>query len=107
MFLLGIILGIIIGILLVICISVNAINEKQLLVGETKQTLKSKYNEVKDLNQENEELYEENKKLRFENEEVKYIINDIYNLATSNTYNNDKAILAKIKEVITDGQINK
>lgn len=107
MFFLGIILGIFIGMLLVVCISVNAINENQLLVVETKQTLRRKENEIKDLNKENKELYEENKKLRFENEELTDIINNIYSLATSNTYNNNKAILAKIKEVITDGQINK
>lgn len=107
MFLLGIILGIVIGMFLVVVISVNVINENQLLIDETKKTLRMKENEIGDLNQENKALYEENKNLRFENEEETDIINNVYNLATSNTYNNDKAILAKIKEVITDGQINK
>lgn len=63
--------------------------------------------EVRDLNEENRAVYEENRDLRFENEELRNIINKIYSLSTSNTYNNEKVILTKIREVITDAQINK
>lgn len=49
------------------------------------------------------ELYrkyrETNRDLRFENEEVLDTIQKILNLSTSNTYNNDKIVLSKIKEL--------
>ena len=60
--------------------------------------------QVRDLNKENRCLYVENKDLRFENEELQDLIVRIAGLATSNTYNNDKAVLGKIKEVISDYQ---
>ena len=60
--------------------------------------------QVRDLNKESRCLYTENKDLRFENEELKELLKRIEELATSNTYNNDKAVLGKIKEVISDYQ---
>ena len=64
---------------------------------------------IADLQKKNEELsneniavYEENKDLRFENEEQKELIDRIKRIATSNAYNNEKAILGKIKELISD-----
>lgn len=54
--------------------------------------------------QENLALYEENKDLRFENDEQKEFINRIDRLVNSNKYNNEKAILSKLKELVSDYQ---
>ena len=54
--------------------------------------------------QENLALYEENKDLRFENEEQKDFISRIDRLVNSNKYNNEKAILSKLKELVSDYQ---
>lgn len=66
---------------------------------------------IADLQKKNEELsneniavYEENKDLRFENEEQRELIDRIKRIATSNAYNNEKAILGKIKELISDSE---
>ena len=66
---------------------------------------------IADLQKKNEELsneniavYEENKDLRFENEEQKELIDRIKRIATSNAYNNEKVILGKIKELISDSE---
>lgn len=56
----------------------------------------------KELSNENIAVYEENKDLRFENEEQRELIDRIKRIATSNAYNNEKAILGKIKELISD-----
>lgn len=53
---------------------------------------------------ENIALYEENKDLRFENEEQKELINRIQRLVNSNKYNNEKAYLSKVKELVSDYQ---
>ena len=54
--------------------------------------------------QENIALYEENKDLRFENEEQKELIDRIQRLVNSNKYNNEKAYLSKVKELVSDYQ---
>ena len=56
----------------------------------------------KELSNENIAVYGENKDLRFENEEQGELIDRITRIATSNAYNNEKAILGKIKELISD-----
>lgn len=58
----------------------------------------------KELTNENLAVYEENKELRFENDEQKELIDRITKIATANSYNNEKAILGKIKELISDYQ---
>ena len=58
----------------------------------------------KELSNENIAVYEENKDLRFENEEQRELIDRIKRIATSNAYNNEKAILSKIKELISDSE---
>lgn len=78
--------------------------EKQSLLQARTRRLRIAENKVEELTQENKILHEENKDLRFENEEQQYIINEIINLATSNTYNNEKIILNKIKELAYDSQ---
>lgn len=92
--------------------------ELQNLVNASRKNLKDAERKVEDRNiliadlqKKNEELsneniavYEENKDLRFENEEQKELIDRIKRIATSNAYNNEKAILGKIKELISDYQ---
>ena len=92
--------------------------EKQSLIDASRKALKDAERKVEDRNiliadlqKKNEELsneniavYEENKDLRFENEEQKELIDRIKRIATSNAYNNEKAILGKIKELISDAE---
>ena len=54
--------------------------------------------------QENLALHEENKDLRFENEEQREFITRIDRLVNSNKYNNEKAILSKLKDLVSDYQ---
>ena len=58
------------------------------------------------LKEENLAVHNENKDLRFENEEQKEFINRISKIATANSYNNEKVILNKIKELVNDYQSN-
>lgn len=53
---------------------------------------------------ENLTIKEENKDLRFENEEQLDLIKRIDESVNSNKYNNEKAILDKIKELVRDYQ---
>ena len=92
--------------------------ELQSLVDASRKNLKDAERKVEnrnililDLQKKNEELsneniavYEENKDLRFENEEQRELIDRIKRIATSNAYNNEKAILGKIKELISDSE---
>lgn len=48
------------------------------------------------------EWQKENKELRFDNEELSELVRIIKNLAESNSYNNEKNILNKIKELVND-----
>lgn len=93
-------------------------NEKQSLIDASRKALKDAERKVEDRNiliadlqKKNEELsneniaiYEENKELRFENEEQGELIDRIARVATANAYNNEKVILSKIKELISDYQ---
>ena len=90
--------------------------ELQSLVNESRKNLKDAERKVenrniliadlqkknKELSNENIAVYGENKDLRFENEEQGELIDRIKRIATSNAYNNEKAILGKIKELISD-----
>lgn len=92
--------------------------ELQSLVNARTKALKEAENKIEnrniliaDLQNKNEELtkknlavHEENKELRFENEEQEELINRITKIATANSYNNEKAVLGKIKELISDHQ---
>lgn len=94
------------------------IRELQSLVDASRKNLKDAERKVEnrniliaDLQKKNEELsneniavHEENKDLRFENEEQGELIDRIKRIATSNAYNNEKAILGKIKELILDSE---
>lgn len=78
--------------------------KRQYLLRESKKVLKKAKNKNEELIQENMAIYEENKELRNENEKQLDIIKQIYKISTNNTYNNEKVILRKIKEVINDGK---
>ena len=89
--------------------------EKEMLKAKKKENYEAMIENrnvlIADLQKKNEELsneniaiYEENKKLRFENDEQKELIDRITKIATANSYNNEKAILGKIKELISDYQ---
>lgn len=53
---------------------------------------------------ENLTIKEENKDLRFENEEQLDLIKRIDKLVSFNKYNNEKAVLNKIKELVKESQ---
>ena len=92
--------------------------ELQSLVNASRKNLKDAERKVEDrniliadlqkknteLSNENIVVHEENKDLRFENEEQRELIDRIKRIATSNAYNNEKAILRKIKELISDAE---
>lgn len=85
--------------------------ELQSLVNASRKALKDAESKIEnrniliaDLTKENLAIHEENKDLRFENEEQKELIDRIAKVATANAYNNEKAILGKIKELISDYQ---
>lgn len=92
--------------------------EKQSLIDASRKALKDAERKIEDRNiliadlrtenenltKENLAVHEENKDLRFENEEQKEFIDRIARVATSNAYNNEKVILSKIKELISDYQ---
>ena len=92
--------------------------ELQSLVNASRKNLKNAERKIEDRNiliadlqSKNEELtnenlavHEENKDLRFENDEQEELIDRIKRIATSNAYNNEKAILCKIKELISDAE---
>lgn len=62
--------------------------------------------EIHQHQEENKTLYEENKDLRFNNKELSELVRRIKNLAESNSYNNEKIILNKIKELVKDFDSN-
>ena len=92
--------------------------EKQSLIDASRKALKDAERKIEDRNiliadlrtenenltKENLAVHEENKELRFENDEQKELIDRITKIATANSYNNEKAILGKIKELISDYQ---
>jgi hypothetical protein len=59
---------------------------------------------IRDMERQAQALYEENKKIRFELEESEELIKRIERLISSNKYNNEKAVLDKIKELVSDYQ---
>ena len=85
--------------------------ELQSLVNASRKNLKDAERKVEDRNiliadlqKENEELLNKNIAVYEENEEQKELIDRIKRIATSNAYNNEKAILGKIKELILDAE---
>ena len=79
-------------------------NEKQSLIDSSKKALQDAERKIEDRNILIADLQKQNKELRFENDEQKELIDRITKIATANSYNNEKAILGKIKELISDYQ---
>ena len=69
-----------------------------------KSMIHNRYILIKDMEEQAKVLHEENKDLRFENEEQRDLISRIERLVNSNKYNNEKAVLSKIKELVSDYQ---
>ena len=87
------------------------IKEMQSLINSRTRALKLAEIKIKnrniligDMEKQAEALYEENKEIRFELEESKQLIKRIERLISSNKYNNEKAVLDKIKELVNDYQ---
>lgn len=59
---------------------------------------------IGDMERQAQALYEENKDIRFVLEESEELIKRIERLISSNKYNNEKAVLDKIKELVSDYQ---
>lgn len=61
--------------------------------------VKNRDKQIEDFKNKLQQQWKKYGKLELENEELKHIIKEIYNTATSNNYNNDKAIIRKIIEL--------
>lgn len=75
--------------------------KKDRQIANQKAMIENRNKLIKDLETRNNMLKTVNKDLRFENEELLNTIQKILDLSTSNTYNNDKIVLSKIKELAT------
>ena len=73
--------------------------EKDRKIANQKAMIENRDKFIDKLSQENIEVHNENKDLRFENKELRDTLKEILRLGESNTYNNDKMILGKIKEL--------
>lgn len=73
-------------------------------ITQREKLIEMQRNEIHEYQKENEVLHQENKELRFDNEELRELFNKIKNLVEINNYNNEKIILAKIKELVCDYQ---
>lgn len=62
--------------------------------------------EIHQYQKENKALWNENKDLRFDNKELLELVKRMKSLAESNSYNNEKSILNKIKELVKDFNSN-
>lgn len=62
--------------------------------------------EIHQWQEENKALWNENKDLRFDNKELSELVKRMKKLAESNSYNNEKSILNKIKELVKDFDSN-
>lgn len=75
--------------------------KKDRKIANQEAMIKNRNKLIKDLETRNNMLKTVNKDLRFENEELLNTIQKILDLSASNTYNNDKIVLSKIKELAT------
>ena len=87
------------------------IKELQGLVNSSRKSLeraeikiKSRNILIGDMEKQAQSLYEENKEIRYALEESEELIKRIERLISSNKYNNEKAVLDKIKELVSDYQ---
>ena len=80
------------------------LNASRKALKEAEDKAKNRNMLIKDMGEQAKALYEENKDLRFENEEQLDLIKRIDESVNSNKYNNEKAILDKIKELVRNYQ---
>ena len=73
--------------------------KKDRQIANQKAMIENRDKLIKDLETRNDMLKTANKDLRFENEELLNSMKKILDLSASNTYNNDKIVLSKIKEL--------
>lgn len=73
--------------------------KKDRKIANQEAMIKNRNDLIKDLKARNDMLNMTSKDLRFNNEEMQEALKQILNLATSNTYNNDRMVLNKIKEL--------
>lgn len=82
------------------------IETKSMQIRARESLIEDQCKEIHQWQKENEVLHQENKELRFDNEELSELVRRIKNLAESNSYNNEKSILNKIKELVSDFENN-
>lgn len=75
--------------------------KKDRQIANQKAMISNRNKLIKDLEIRNDMLKTANKDLRFENEELLNSMKKILDLSASNTYNNDKIVLSRIKELAT------
>ena len=80
------------------------LNASRKVLKEAEDKIENRNILIKDMEEQAKALYEENKDLRFENEEQLDLIKRIDESVNSNKYNNEKAVLNKIKELVRDYQ---
>ena len=80
------------------------LNSSRKALKEAEDKMENRNILIKDMEEQAKALYEENKDLRFENEEQLDLIKRIDESVNSNKYNNEKAVLNKIKELVRDYQ---
>ena len=78
------------------------LTKKDKIILNQKTMIKNRDILIGDMEKQAEVLHNENKALRFELEEKEELIKRIERLVSSNMYNNEKAILNKIKELVSD-----
>ena len=84
--------------------------KKDRIIANQNAMIDNRDKKIYELKLKNEYLEKENlnvRQLRQEKEEMETILNNILKLTTINTYNNEKAILRKVKELVSDYQSTK
>lgn len=84
----------------------EVIKTKSMQIDNRDKFIDEQREEIHRWQKENEVLHQENKELRFDNEELSELVKRIKNLAESNSYNNEKSIVNKIKELVKDFEAN-
>jgi hypothetical protein len=84
----------------------EVIETKSMQIRARESLIEDQRKEIHEWQKENEVLHQENKELRFDNEELRELFSKVKKLAESNNYGNEKSILNKIKELVSDFENN-
>lgn len=84
----------------------EVIETKLMQIRARESLIEDQRKEIHEWQKENEVLHQENKELRFDNEELRELFSKVKKLAESNNYGNEKSILNKIKELVSDFENN-